>query len=421
MRGRITTGFPIRLGALALAVLAFAVHPACERSPAPPTGAGGPGAELRVPPAVPQRTTRGDLALRNLSDRIDVLVQRVGRASSRLADREQCVGLLLLRAQFTGSFSDFDRAIDIAEAALRDEPNHPRGLVLRARTASAVHRFEDAVKDLESAARLGADVDTMLASIRIAQGRELEAARAFARAQVERVASLEHLALLANAEAALGEFEAADRHYAAALATLRDPSPFPVAQLCFQRGVMWAEQGSDRERALPHYVEAVRRLPAYVAANVHLAELEAELGRRDAAIERLRPIADHSADPEPAGLLGELLVAKDANDPTGSALIERARGSYGALLARHRSAFLDHASEFFAGPGGDAALATRLAQENLELRQTPRAHELAIEAAFGARDERLGCQLVERARPITGRSRNLAELLEGQRGRCAQR
>jgi tetratricopeptide (TPR) repeat protein len=409
-----------RIGALLLVALASGFV-ACKRSPAPDSGAGVASAELNAPPAVPQRTTRGDLALRNLSDRIDTLGKRAARAPLLLPEREQWVDLLLTRVQFTGSFADFDRAIEVAEGAVRDHGQHPNAFRTRARAASAVHRFDDAEKDLDSAARLGADVDAALASIRIAQGRELEAARRFARARVERAATLEHLGLLAAAEAALGEFDAADEHYGAALATLRDASPFPVAQLCFQRGMMWAEQAGKPERALPHYVEAVRRLPGYVVANVHLAELEVELGRRDAAVERLRGIVDHSADPEPAGLLGELLLAKDASDAAARGLIERARAAYHELLSRHRGAFLDHAAEFFMGPGADASLASRLAQENLAMRQTPRAHALAIEAAFAAHDSPLACRLMEGARAAAAHGPSLAQQLERDSGRCATR
>jgi tetratricopeptide (TPR) repeat protein len=227
--------------------------------------------------------------------------------------------------------------------------------------------------------------------------------------------------LLANAEAALGDFEAADEHYAAALATLHDVSPFPVAQLCFQRGVMWAELAARPERALPHYAEAVRRVPGYVVANVHLAEIEASLGRRDAAIERLRAIVDLTADPEPLGLLGKLLGARDPSDPAASELLGRARAAYERLLARHHDAFLDHAAEFFSGPGHDPALGSRLAQENLILRQTPRAYALAIEAAFLAHDSPLACRQLEAAQALAGHSKNLADLLERENVRCATR
>ena len=57
---------------------------------------------------------------------------------------------------------------------------------------------------------------------------------------------------------------------------------------------------------------------------------------------------------------------------------------YDELMARHPEAFADHAAGFWLD-AGDAGRARRLAQMNLEVRQTPRAHELlARAAAFGA-------------------------------------
>src|SRR5690606_1630650 len=192
--------------------------------------------------------------------------------------------------------SDFGRARVLAEQVASARPEDPDAWLLRARVAGAAHRFEDAIQDLQAAARLGADVDARRAMLRIAQGRDLEQALELARSKVARAATLEHLTLLAAAEAALGHFDAADEAYAAALATLRDVSPFPVAQLTFARGVMWAEQADRADRALPHYLEAVRRLPQYVTANVHLAELEAEHGRADAARARLQGLLAFTED-----------------------------------------------------------------------------------------------------------------------------
>jgi tetratricopeptide (TPR) repeat protein len=185
--------------------------------------------------------------------------------------------------------------------------------------------------------------------------------------------------------------------------------------------VMLAEQANAPERARPHYLEALHRLPQYVVANVHLAELEAEAGERDAAIDRLRQIVDQTRDPEPAGYLGELLLERDAYDPAAVGLIERARNGYQRLLDQYRAAFLDHAAEFFGGPGRDPALSVALARENLALRPTPRAHALAIEAALAAHDRPLTCQLVAAASPLGERSRNLAELLSREQALCATR
>jgi len=396
----------------------------CRKSPAPASGSGGASAEVSAP-SVKQKTTRGDIALRNLGDRIGVLEKQAAKAVQPLPVREQLATALLQRAQFLGTFDDFTRVITLADAAVRDFPGQASALLLRARAASAVHRFDDALRDLDAAAALGADVDARRASIHLALGRDLERARDFAKSRVDRAPTLEHLGLLANAEAALGDFGAADDHYQAALDTLRDVSPFPVAQLSFQRGVMWGEQAHRPERALPFYREAVRRLPEYVVANVHLAELEATTGSRDAAIARLRAIVQQSGtpghDPEPFGVLAELLLERDPHDGSAAALIERARQGYDALLARHRTAFLDHGAEFFAGPGNDRAQALVLARENLALRQTPRAYALAIESAFGAGDIAAGCGWMTEAAAVRSHSPDLGALLDRESARCATR
>jgi tetratricopeptide (TPR) repeat protein len=367
------------------------------------------------------RTTRGDLALRNLSDRINTLQKRAAKAPLGLPFREQLVDQLITRTQVLGTFEDFATVLEVGESAVRDYPRNAKAWLLRARSFGAVHRFDEAGKDLEVARGLGADVDAKLAALALARGQNLEGALDFARRRVSESASPDRLGLLANAEAALGEFDAADEHFAAALAGLKDVSPFPVAMLSFARGVMWAEQANTPERARPHYLEALRRLPEYVVANVHLAEIEAEAGERDAAIERLRRIVDRTQDPEPRGYLGELLLERDAHDPAAAALIARARDDYRRLLGQARAAFLDHAAEFFGGPGGDPALSVALARENLALRPTPRAYALAIEAAVAAHDTELTCELGARASPLGERSRNLAELLARERARCETR
>jgi tetratricopeptide (TPR) repeat protein len=397
---------------------------ACNRSPAPGSGAGAT-ASGSVVSAVAQRTTRGDIALRNLDHKISGLEKRAAKGSLDLPRRTQLVDALLTRTQFIGSFADFARVREVGESAVRDFPGNAKALLLRARAASAVHRFDDASKDIEAAAQLGADVDVKRASVSIARGQQLEAVHEFAENRLARAETIETLSLLANTEASLGEFDSADEHYAAALAKMDDASPFLVAQLSFQRGVMWAEQANRPERARPHYEEAVRRLPQYVVANVHLAELEAAAGQRDAAIERLRRLLDtraaSSIDPEPLGVLGSWLVAKDPNDAQGRELIERARAGYESLLAENRAAFLDHAAEFFSGPGKDPTRGLALSRENLAMRQTPRAHALAIDAAFHAQDVALGCQLVDSASGARAYSPKLAELIEREAERCRVR
>lgn len=183
----------------------------------------------------------------------------------------------------------------------------------------------------------------------------------------------------------------ADTTYRQALSAYRDVSPFPVAWVQFQRGMMWAEMAGMPERAIPLYRDAVTRLPGYVVANVHLAELEARMGNRQGAIARLEPLADTVEDPEPRGLLSTLIA--DTNPAEAARLRALAQRGYEALLAKHRNAFLDHAAEFFGGPGADPRRGLALAEENLKLRPTDRAYVLAIRSAMAAGDERRACAL----------------------------
>src|SRR5262249_34895145 len=69
-----------------------------------------------------------------------------------------------------------------------------------------------------------------------------------------------------------------------------------------------------------------------------------------------------------------------------AAMIERARKGFEAVLAKHPEAFADHAARFYLTV--DPKRALELAQQNLKLRSTPDAHQLAIDAAMAARDNK---------------------------------
>jgi hypothetical protein len=162
----------------------------------------------------------------------------------------------------------------------------------------------------------------------------------------------------------------------------------------------------------------VRLLPQYVVGNVHLAELELGFGQRAQAEQRLRWIARQTEDPEPWARLGELLLAAQPEDAEGREFIARARRRYEQLLSQQRSAFLDHGAEFFLGPGADAARAIELSRDNLLLRQTGRAYQLALQAALAAGDDQLFCQYLSAALTAARANRNLSALIDAQRQRC---
>ena len=316
--------------------------------------------------SAPSATTSSAIALANLDALIE---QGAGDPAS--------VDLLLLRAQLLADDTVFDRAITLTDAA-----STAPELLRRARARAGVHRFADALADLEAAEQAGAKVDAQRASLWLAMGRASEALPML-QAEANRRPGFATHAALARGLAAAGRLDEADGFYAQALAELDTTSPFPAASLWFARGMMWAEQGGNAARGRRMYAEALRLVPEFVVANIHMAELEAEAGEVAAAIARLQRVVDQATEPEALALLGALHV-NAGETQRGRDEIGAARRRFDALLARHPRAYADHAAEFFLGAGGDAERARFWARLNLAERGTRRAHQLAIRAAEAA-------------------------------------
>lgn len=357
--------------------------------------------EARVGPT----TTDGTIAEANLDAQIEGLRSAAARGFAGPDAEGALIDALLVRAQFFGTWADFDEALERSEAMLRQQPGNMAALERRARSLSAVHRFSEARNLLEGAPRTSA----ALLLIDEATGGSRDALLERRRDALEREGrSFETLTALARALALTGRFEEADATYVEAAEGYADVSPFPIAWIAFSRGVMWSEVAGHPEVGRSLYEEAVDRLPGYVVANVHLAELEAEGGQRARAEARLATLRrDDMADPEPDAVLGEL-----AEDPDA---LSRAHDGYDAALARYPEAVWDHGAEFFLSGGDDPARGDSLAQMNLQLRRTERAYLLAMRGAMavgdGARAASLST-LVER--PIhTAELRDLVAELGG--------
>lgn len=285
-------------------------------------------------PAALPRHTHGDIALDNLD-----------HLAERHADDPAALDLLLLRAHLRGDVLALDRVVALTEP----QTGTADALLRRAKGRAAVHRFADALADLDAAQRAGADpsqVQAQRAAVLVATGRAGEVLP-WLQAEAARRPGFASHTTLARAQASLGRFAEADALYAAALRELDTPSPFPAAAIWFARGKMWAEQAGDARRGESAYRQALALVPGYVVANVHLAELELARGDLAAAIERLERVAPGSHDPEPLGLLGHAHV-QAGQVAQGRVEIEAARRRYEALLQRHPAAFAGHAAELAA-------------------------------------------------------------------------
>jgi len=327
-----------------------------------------------------RETTAGVIAIANL----DAQIAQAGNSSG-------AEDLLLARARYLADYDALERASVLTE----QQPVSAKALLQRARTRAALHRFSDALHDVEAAEVEGADRDQTMplrASILIATGRA-DKVRLPLEAEVKQHPGLASRTMLATAYAMLGRLREADQLYAAALADLHTTLPFPYAWICFARGLMWAEQGQDLARAEGFYRQALSYLPEFAAANINLAEIEAARGETPSAIERLTSVIKAADEPEAYALLGSLHL-RIGHLEQGRQEIKRARQRFDVLLMRAPLAFADHAAEFYLGQGHDAERAWELALQNLHNRETARSVALAVKAALASgRQEEAGTLL----------------------------
>lgn len=309
------------------------------------------------------------MALTNLQAQIDGLAARAAAARSgqgtgarpAVAERALLVDLLLLHGQLLGRIADYELAAELAEVMVRDAPDDGTARLARARARAVFHRFTEASADLDAAGRGGVDraaMDAERAAILQGAGCYAEA-RVLRRDAQRRCPDFATLGALAVLEAEQGRVMEAESLFDEARRRYRGVSPFPVAELDFRRGLMWL-----RERDLPAarawFDAAVGRVPAYAPALGHLAEVDAALGARDAAIDRLRPLTVTSDDPEYAATLAGVLRAAGQLQEAEQWRISAA-ARYDELVSLHPEAFVDHAAEFWLTGGGDRRKGRQLA------------------------------------------------------------
>jgi hypothetical protein len=319
--------------------------------------------------------TDGEIAALNLESARHGAWARFGHDARLPGVAEAVVDLERLAAQFLGDLDALDR-LDALASQFADVDDSSRAALVQAEVASAAHRFAEARDHLARAARMSSPreaIERQTLAIDQACGVELEAVLATRQRIAAASRRLEDLVPLGAVLADLERFSEADAVYRQAFSSYNDISPFPLAWVCFQLGLLWGElvPVPDPNLAALWYRRAISYVPGYVKARAHLAEIYASQDRTGDAETLLRP-ALSSRDPEVRWRLADVLSAQARFDEAETQL-DAARSGLEELLERHLLAFADHAAEFYAGSGNDCPRALELARANVANRPTRRA------------------------------------------------
>jgi tetratricopeptide (TPR) repeat protein len=345
-------------------------------------------------------TTHGEIALINLESARWRSWTRFFADPARDGIAEAVVEHEQLTLQFVGDVSSLDRVGLLAVQLDQADPMSARTRLIQAQVASMAHRFSDArhyLAEAEIGSAPAADVVRLRLAIDQACGNELDSVLDARRRIATGTGGLEDIVALGSLLADLRDFDAADRTYKQALQAYRDVSPFPVAGVCFQLGMLWGELAPEPDQAVAAqwYRQAIAILPGYTKARVHLAEICAAEGNFSEAEELLRRVMA-IADPEVSWRLADVLTAQGRPEEF-KVHMTAARSGFESLLDRHLLAFADHGAEFYAGSGGDLRRALQLARVNADNRPTLRAFEQAHEIAISAGDGAAASDLLEKA------------------------
>ena len=286
---------------------------------------------------------------------------------NKLADAE------LSQLSATGDPACLTRAAEAVEHSLKTaspELNHD-ALALRARVGLAAHRFTEARRDAELLRSLMPDSSyplELLGDALLNLGEYAAATRVREQMLARDGSTLATEPRLAQLDLVYGRTARAQERLTAALALageLAPPSPEAVAWCHVQLGELSFRAG-DWEKAERHYTAALATQPGYHAALDHLAELRGAQGRIDEAIATYTHVIERVPQPELMQALGDLcLSAGRAAD--AKPWHDRALAAYLASAERGDALYLHHLAGFYADSVKEPAKAVEWARRDLAL------------------------------------------------------
>ncbi|WP_170943929.1 tetratricopeptide repeat protein [Leptolyngbya sp. BC1307] len=195
-------------------------------------------------------------------------------------DRAALAGAYLKMARVTGAANWYLLAEQEARQSLTNLPfNNDGAVMVLAEIAQAKHEFAEAVRLAEQVS--GAKSLTVVVTSKLAMG-QLAAAETAADEMVDFVPSLGSLSLRGLTRMARGDHQGALLDFQQAIAAEEPSEQRGSAQIRTFLGRLYAEQGKS-EQAEQLYREALKIVPDYPLALLHLAQLETRSGDYRAA------------------------------------------------------------------------------------------------------------------------------------------
>ncbi|MEO6065462.1 MAG: tetratricopeptide repeat protein [Lysobacterales bacterium] len=362
------------------------------------------------------RTTNEAIYLANLDSRISEY-QRVSLEHPSASLETGLASALYHRFKIIGKIDDAERAMDLVDAAVREEPDEASHRLLRATVYSAFHRFVEAEADLVLAAKSSdlPEIRQAQREIDLALGRYDRLAAEFdpLAAPTDEFSELVHRADLALMQ---GDLASANVLFRTAQIQYRDVNPVPLAWLHVQRGIGSLRYG-DRASALRFFAAAHERMPHYYLATEHLAEVLTALRRFNEARPLYQSVIAQTGNPEFIAALAALEQAAGNTQAAATRNIE-AKSAYAALYARHPDAYAQHYAEFLLA-AAEPAQALVLAERNVRLRQDVGSWILLARAAEANQDRGLACD-AHRNAVATGRNPPELTQLSALAARCRE-
>jgi tetratricopeptide (TPR) repeat protein len=311
------------------------------------------------------------------------------RVKRAYTDPEQVlylVNLYLTRGQTLANVEDYEKAEIEAAQSIKSYPTTGVAHLSHALTLGALHLFDAESKELDEASRLGAPPQRV-AGARVALfealGKYDDAEKLMAPIDDRSgaTAMVTSAVLFAHQQKA----DESERLFEKARTAFVDVSPFPVAWMDFQRGMLLEAGGKEKE-ARSYYLEALEAIPVYTHAAVHASITDAP----DRAIARLEALKPVTTDPDVLAALADA-HKRAKHDADAKKATEAARARYEELLAKHPEAYRDHAARFYLGAGNDTKKALDYAEKNAKLRPTEEAIDLWMAAAAAVNDKAQIC------------------------------